>query len=409
MKDIDFDELDKAVNSLMGGLKDESDAPQPKTLTISSTLKEDEKPEYSNIEEATKKIGNEAIISPVENTAVIPDSDSSEPELKTVELTSAPLVSAGPAAPVVSTSPVPATPTAAEPPGATKAPREAASVLAPPRPQTGRFMDVMHPSSTMKPASNKTADALPAQESQTPKKEASQSSKVSHFGATVEAPTIAAKDVAEDKTVPAISTPNIAAPVAAHDDIGQDETPIEEPLSSPFLPDAKDKVEKRPLGSASPVPTKEEEFDPSATSNMSSNETQLSPDPDAADALPEEFNGDLLAIETNLAETDQVLSETSVSSTDQEAQADTVDKEKSEEKIPLSRESEESSKSVKELYEEHPSVDDQPEGAIFDTSAYQQSVSHPAKSTPAWLWIVIIIVIIVVCAAGAAAFYLIGS
>ncbi len=46
MKDIDFDELDKAVNSLMGGVKGKPDGSESKTLTIAPTLKEGEQPAY---------------------------------------------------------------------------------------------------------------------------------------------------------------------------------------------------------------------------------------------------------------------------------------------------------------------------------------------------------------------------
>jgi hypothetical protein len=100
--DLDFDELDKAVNSLMGGVTDKDATPKAKTLDINSTLAPDEAPTYKNLGHAAEGIGSEAI-------------DRQE---KTVSLNDEPK----------------------EPKAAPKAKRG------------GRFMDVVHPSSDMKQA-----------------------------------------------------------------------------------------------------------------------------------------------------------------------------------------------------------------------------------------------------------------
>jgi len=126
--DIDFDELDKAVNSLMGGVKSgqsDDETPTQKTLTISSTLGPDEKPAYDKLDEVAKKIGSEALVPGSERT-IVEDLDT---------------VAAAP-------PPVPSIPAAPAKPQSTAS-----------RPPIGRFMDVVHPSSDMR-ATVKSAQSV---------------------------------------------------------------------------------------------------------------------------------------------------------------------------------------------------------------------------------------------------------
>lgn len=112
--DIDFDELDKAVNSLMGGVKpgeSDEETPAQKTLAISPTLGPDEKPAYNKLDEVAKKIGSETLVPGGERT-IVEDLDTVAP----------------PAA-----APIPVKP-----------------LTIAPRPPIGRFMDVVHPSSDMR-------------------------------------------------------------------------------------------------------------------------------------------------------------------------------------------------------------------------------------------------------------------
>ncbi len=128
--DIDFDELDKAVNSLMGGVKSDQpddEAPTQKTLTISSTLGPDEKPAYDKLDEVAKKIGSEALVPGSERTVV--------EDLDTVAATA-------PTVPSVPAEPVKSQPTVSRPP-------------------IGRFMDVVHPSSDMRTVAKPVQPVVP--------------------------------------------------------------------------------------------------------------------------------------------------------------------------------------------------------------------------------------------------------
>lgn len=188
--DIDFDELDRAVNSLMGGsagtLKS-ADEIKPKTLSISPTLKPGEEPEYEKVDEVAKRIGNEALITDTDPTIVKnigeishADATQSTDSIAVTKGQSGDVQAEGASVSVAVSTPV----------------APAAS-----RPAVGRFMDVVHPSSDMKSASTNQAAPLSAE--------------------------AAPPQVAMEKQEAPISDVEIA---------------------SPFLPDAK--VEKRPLGEA---------------------------------------------------------------------------------------------------------------------------------------------------------------
>lgn len=378
MKDIDFDELDKAVNSLMGGIKDQSDQPQPKTLTIATTLKENETPEYTKLEQAAQKIGSETIGGPTERMAILSEADDEDPtttvELKTAKMTDGPLARPVATVPVTS-EPAPQTP--AEPTPPTTLPAKEAVAA---RRSSGRFMDVMHPSSDMKtsaaavpPPSREAATIMPPERTATVE--------------TAPQPSEAPAEVAAESAQKPIESAVVS------------ETPVEvpEPLTSPFLPDAK--VEKRPLGTAASTtdPDAEGLIDQlGASQDERQKDTQLTPNPtEAADIeLPEELNNNLLAIETNLA-VEGPIDELSVAPA-----APLAEEKKQEITGPAS---------IPQQYQELPSSGDQSNGAIFDVDAYHKQPAHPAKSSSSWLWIVVIIIIVIVCGAGAAAFYLLGT
>lgn len=375
MKDIDFDELDKAVNSLMGGIKDQSDQPVPKTLNISTTLKENESPEYTKLEQVAQKIGSETIGGPIERTAILSEADEEGPtttvELTAEKMTSGPLAQpASPTVPTATVTPAPETKAVESSPAPAARPTVAA------RRSSGRFMDVMHPSSDMKTS----AAAGPS----APSREA----------ATIMPPERAA---ASAPAIPAIDAPakSPADPVEPEKAV----TPAE-PLTSPFLPDAK--VEKRPLGGA-PAGSDSDDGDVidqlGASEDERQKDTQLAPNPsESTEAeLPEELNDNLLAIETNLAVEGPI---------EEPAPA----------AVPVVLPGEEEKKpepigsaSIPQQYQELPSSGDQSNGAIFDVDAYHKQPAHPAKTSSSWLWIVLIIIIVIVCGAGAAAFYLLGT
>lgn len=364
MKDIDFDELDKAVNSLMGTIKSKPDQPPPKTLTISTTLKENEAPEYTRLQRVAEKIGSETIGIPTERTAVLPASNDSRPpavnNMAAQPPDPSPVVPADPAS-------TPAMPVATPPQRTAMAPR-----------RSGRFMDVMHRSSDMKPAPS----AAPSREA-----------------ASVTPPVATPPPTPPDVAVPQSQTPPDAAVSGPATPAPEIES-VPEPLTSPFLPDAK--VEKRPLGGLAPPP------DEGATSQSPSSDTykkdaQLVPGTtDSAEIeLPEELNNDLLAIETNLAvdPSDSLESSESavspIGSTIPAAPAHLV--------------APSDPASIPGQHQELPTGGEPVGGGIFDVNDYHKQPAHPAKTGHSGLWIIAIILIIIVCAAGAAAFYLLSA
>ncbi len=362
MTDLDFDELDKAVNSLMGGVKEKDPtAVSSKTLTISTTLAPDEAPSYNNLSQVAEKIGSEAI-DKQENTVSLSDTPSSEPVVS-LDSTSAEAAPASPK-PVVSPN----------------------SVVVPPRP-TGRFMDVVHPSSDMRSGASKP---------------------VSREGVTIAAPAMAAKPAETEviapepieESAPVDTTGNLPTGAdVSSEQLESGETPaIPEPLTSPFLPDAK--VEKRPLGST--MPDESEASAPSMTlpdakkvdeleqtlpttesvkEGSSIMDTMTEPAKsldDVTEHVPEEYKDELLAVEKNSASEDTVP--TGVIGT----------------------------ASIPKQYQEKPNSGDESNGAIYDTTSYHKPLSHPAEKKSGWLWVIVIVIILLLGAGGGAAAYFLG-
>lgn len=437
MKDIDFDELDKAVNSLMGGVKSKTDKEEAKTLTITTTLKEGEQPAYDKIQHAAEKIGSETLLGPREKTAVL--SGTADEQVTVLNLSSAaiapveekPVVVAPVVAPVVAVqqpAPVVDSAVVAEPLPVAPAPEPVPPLQKMPvaKAPSGRFMDVMHPSSDMKTAA--TSSAAPAQA--TPSSHVATAIVVPSRparAAAVPVPTetpvtatapvspivavapptevqplepvaaparvteVAVETVVPPPVVQAVVSQPVEAATVTQELESTDVTPAEipEPLTSPFLPDAK--VEKRPLGGSS----EQTDLDASDVSSFdnryavdNSADTQLAPTQTEQPAMPAEFHTDLLAIETNIAESD--------------APGTSVEPVKSSEPTVDATPVNEPDSSLE--------GSDTPEnGAIFDTTDYHKTVAHPAKHKSEWLWIALIIGIVIICGAGAAAFYLLGS
>lgn len=392
MKDIDFDELDRAVNSLMGGVKagsDTSSSKSLKTLDINTTLKDGEQPAYDKLRRVAEKIGSETIQQPNETTEIIPQG------------------APGPvqeAAPIVPQPPVQSPAPAVEPAAAPKEsviiePRKA---MEPRQKSSGRFMDVMHPSSDMTTQSVGTTTVPPATPIQP----------VSPVVAVPERPL-------KTDPVPVVSEPEVVSepvPVApSPEPVGPPpvDTPPEPalPLTSPFLPDPK--VEKRPLGGVPAVNESEQEtlgadvslLDAPLKTDMA-HDAQVAPQ-SVEPELPAEFHSDLLAIETNAVEGASEETEPEA-----ESPIDVA-------KEPAVQEPATVSSDVEALSEAsapqpqpatEPTEDEHPEdGAIFDTSQYHTPVVQHAKRGREWLWVVVIIVIVIISAAGGVAFYLLGA
>lgn len=383
MKDLDFDELDKAVNSLMGDVSKSTPAKKDddaKTLDISPTLKEDAKPDFSKIEDNAAAAASPAI----------------------------PTTSATPA-----TRPAPAP--------------AASSVHAPSRPPAsrrgGRFMDVVHPSSApKKPSAPVSRQGVTIQPSAQPTVTESPEPEQPAVPAIVEAPTVEKAKTVDTTGIPQ-PTPPASAPVENEwpdplDAAGFkfDDAADSQPLTSPFLADAK--VEKRPLGGAAPAveeavaPAPAEEPDRAPVLGVAADESatkddpndQLPAKPEIEAPLPEELQGDLVAIESG-SRTSPVPAQPDEQLVQQQptpAVSATPAAEPKEEVAPSGP------TSIPQQYKEEKSTGEEASGAIYDTDTYHQPLAHPAQKKSGWMWVLWIVGILAVGTAGGAALFFLG-
>lgn len=313
MKDLDFDELDRAVNSLLG----ENNQPAPEANPV------------------------------VELPS--PDSVTAQAPMQTPS---------APAAPVVST------------------PQNLVT-----RRSSGRFMDVVHPSSDMRgptvPQRPATREALPVQPQINPVVAQTEPVKT-------EVPTQSWPDPLDFQ---AQSNELAAQPV--NNEPQENDSDLS-PLESPFIADAK--VEKRPLGAFT-------DAEPLASSLDLANQPQESQQPASTAILdserpintdvpvPAELQDDLLSIESG---EDTVSDAQPV-----EAIAQPI----------VTAASPVAPVSIPQQYVEQPSTGDQPAGSIFDTDAYHKPIAHPKKSKSGWMMLLWIFLLIILGVGAGAAFY----
>ena len=210
MKEFDFEELDRAVNSLMSDVKKPAE-----TAPVS--------------EPATNSTSEQSASLP-------PDSATTDDTAVTVSETPTPAEEKTKTPPTPSSLSTDSLPT------------RPATPVVPPRRGGGRFMDVVHPSSDMSstpsPASVSTRQGKPLQpitmNNETP---------VSRPVVDVMAPAVPSP--AEPAAPSADDTPATATDSSANS--SPESGTSNDPWSSPFLPGAQ--VEKRPLGGATESPT----------------------------------------------------------------------------------------------------------------------------------------------------------
>lgn len=178
------------------------------------------------------------------------------------------------------------------------------------------------------------------------------------------------------------------------------------PLSSPFLADAK--VEKRPLGGAvvSPVAIGSELMVEDEAAQLPALPKDVEP------ALPEELHGDVVSIEADDSTTNPTkhgdelaVQEKTQKDIYKETPLETLKKPAvtvTEAAVPSGP------TSIPQQYREEPNSGDQKSGAIYDTDTYHQPLAHPAKKKSGWMWVVWIVVILLVGAGGGAALYFLG-
>jgi hypothetical protein len=225
---------------------------------------------------------------------------------------------------------------------------------------------------------------------------------------------------------PAVPAESIAMPDRLSlSDTHEPEVVGEDPLTSPFLPDAK--VEKRPLGSPEASGSDElaaeytPDLEPLVSAEMTT-EPVVEPAPVEATEEMDVTESVEAADESGLA-TDQLPAPDPVSLPD-ELQQDVVAIESNEvahEETPVAaasptdaqpepaQETPAITTAIAQQYTEEPSTGDQSNGAIFDTSTYHQPLdTHAVKKKSSVLtWVLWVVVLLIVGAtAGAAWFYL---
>lgn len=354
MKDLDFDELDKAVNSLME--KAPKDTPPPAKET--------------------------------ETVVTLPDAAAPEVE--------APKPVAEPAAPEKKEE----TPSSATPPVAVK--------------RSGRFMDVVHPSSDMR------APSRPASRTGTtlkPMNDVDTSAPTPPPASMLPTPdslpiagsdeTLASNDPTTAPSVP-LETPEKPAAAGWPDPIEMHEASTAQPTSpdsdsnqestekddvapsvgSPFLADAK--VEKRPLGGlASPVSL--EEKDDLAANPAPEDAKKEDTPPSRTEPIPAELGSDVLAIEAG---------KDNPGSSDDEKKEDVPQLEGgTTEPAPQPA----GPTSIAQQYKVQESSGDSSHTALYDSAVDSHALTHPAKKKPGWP-VVVGIIVLVLLGAGAGAF-----
>lgn len=282
------------------------------------------------------------------------------------------------------------------------------------RRSSGRFMDVVHPSSDMRtapvpprpvsregvviaPAASPVAIEAPNQvagdwpdpidfTSSTPDEV---QKPLSETGMDELAPSSQEQLVDEDKDINQIAD-------AINQTLGQDQD-SQAPLESPFLMDAK--VEKRPLGAFSTevaIPSTDpvKEATPSLSietetlNQTGEDDVKKEERPVEMDTpLPAELQDDLLLIEADNDTTTQPKE-------DEPSTPPTPQIE-----VPVGP------TSITQQYTEQPSTGDQPTGAIFDTEAYQKPLAHPAKKKSGWLMVLWVGLLLIGGAGAGAAVY----
>lgn len=376
MKDIDFDELDKAVTSLMGSVPsaDETVKPDDDIKTL--------------------------VLTPSKPLTMGGFSDS------------LPVPSATPASTPVSITSTP-TPAAESTPIPTLAPVAPAPQVSPAARRAGRFMDVVHPSSDMTKSTmgisrhsgvieplnsdvvaEPTVVSTPAPvvpDEPTTAEVHSDLSDLSHH-ATSDWPD--PLDMLQDAPV----QPDETLVTETSEPVIADTTPTlpAEPLSSPFLPDAK--VEKRPLGGATPDPLGDELETPVLNNDAPtpSNDPQIVP---AEIVLPEELQGDLMAIESRQADTAPAVEPIEPKSPITLAPAQPQVQSVSAPTQPTGP------TSITQQYKAEPSTGDQTNGSIYDTDTYHKPLEHPVKKKSSVALIIWIVVLLIIGAGGGAAAY----
>lgn len=302
MSDIDFEELDRAVNSLIAS------APGAPATTVAT-------PQVDMYTQGPIAEVPAEVIQPV-IAPIIENSGYTETIVETVNTEIEPLGDG--ARPAI------------ERPAFVAASRSLAGQRS-----SGRFMDVIHPSTNMR-----SSTPLP--------------------DVQIVPPT---PPVADSQM---LSTPSLSRNNTLDE---------QKPLESPFISGAV--VEKRPLGAFSSEP-EQADIELSPTGEVS--EGLIEPDTDIAKTdelldLPDELGGDLLKIESDVAE--------------QPAEPEMLLE-------PVIDNQPSGPTSITQQYAEQPAEVDKKTSSIYDTNVYHNASTGGSKKKSGWMWIVWIILLLAV-------------
>ena len=360
MKDLDFDELDRAVNSLIGGTQNQTD-------------------------EATSNAST--------------------------GLSDAPANDATTTASVTDAAPASLQPLAA-------------------RRSSGRFMDVVHPSSDMRssfvpprPSSREGVTIQPASPSvaeepvlSTPAPVAEPVNQApaapapsewpdpidfkanSTSDTTVDEPAEVSEPAPVSEPEPSLTPPFETEPAVPADNLP--------PLESPFIADAK--VEKRPLGAFADTPAGTVDAPVEEPAEATTDDKPASEDvPDNGTPMPAELQNDLLSIESNedTAEVPSASSQPEAFTAPVAVSTPAPAPVQSAQPAQASSSDALGTVAIPQQYVEQPSTGDKPAGSIFDVDSYHKPIAHPKKKKSGWLMIVWIILLILLGAGAGAAFY----
>ncbi len=357
MTDIDFDELDKAVNSALKPALEAHDADLSATEQPSEPAKADAKDEPS-----------------ASGPAVIIKPRSSVPLMGTPS-------------------------------------RQTMS--SPAAKRTGRFMDMVHPSSVM--ASDKKVSPapkvkiMPTENAPKPDETPVEESKQAEVGVkpseNIETPLAADTPKPEVSTTPADETPeeivksdypdpiDVAGPLsiaeepAKASDVADGEEPVSPaPAEAPFIPDAK--VEKRPLGGFTPD-------EPAVEQPQEEGETQLPPEA----GLPAALQSDVVAVESDVLP-DTLPGQADNDQDDKKESHETASHEQPARPRPISvpNPDEGAPQSIPQQYHSAPAKADEEPRPVFDTDQYHQPLitAHSGKKNHAWVFILLVLALLAV-------------
>lgn len=370
MTELDFDELDKAVNNLMSNVDTSkrsivADDPEDTVVSIESPVLASTTPATTSpvADPVTTDPAAQTVATTAPPLAVKRRGQFMDVMHRSSDMKSSPLVS--PSRQGVAVQPSNPTLVVEVPAAPPQAPADDVLVL----PQ-----EMESTSTTVVPVASEQNE-LPAQdlvsEQVDTKSEWPDPIDVATQTATAESSNDPEVIVSSD--MPSDNTP---APNTSDTDVDTELTA----LTSPFLQDAK--VEKRPLGALSDV-SEPQTPDVAAATPIDVATTELvdkkpddSPQTPPAIQLPEELNSDVIALESSSTGA-QVATEPSSGGSGQIAQQ----------------------------YEEQSSSGDQHSTAIYDTSTHAQPLAATAKKPSVWKWVIWFFVLAIVSVLGGAAYF----